>query len=54
MLDVEAQQCFAQQTHEYPLSTGVPPTGDLPIIDPADLLELESTQRLLRETGIIP
>jgi iron(III) transport system substrate-binding protein len=62
MLDIEAQQYFAQQTHEYPLSAGVPPTGDLPplssldppTIDPADLSELESTQRLLRETGIIP
>jgi iron(III) transport system substrate-binding protein len=62
MLDVEAQQYFAQQTHEYPLSAGVPPTGDLPplssldppTIDPADLSELESTQRLLREAGIIP
>jgi iron(III) transport system substrate-binding protein len=62
MLDVEAQQYFAQQTYEYPLSAGVPPTDDLPplsfldppTIDPADLSELESTQRLLRETGIIP
>jgi iron(III) transport system substrate-binding protein len=62
MLDVEAQRYFAQKTHEYPLSAGVPPTGDLPPlssldppnIDPADLSELESTQRLLRETGIIP
>ena len=62
MLDVEAQQYFAQQTHEYPLSAGVPPMGDLPplssldppTIDPADLSEFESTQGLLRETGIIP
>jgi iron(III) transport system substrate-binding protein len=62
MLDVKAQQYFAQETHEYPLSAGVPPAGDLPplnsldppAINPADLSELESTQRLLRETGIIP
>jgi iron(III) transport system substrate-binding protein len=62
MLDVEAQQYFAQETHEYPLSAGVPPAGDLPPLDsldppainPADLSELESTQRLLREAGIIP
>jgi iron(III) transport system substrate-binding protein len=62
MLDVEAQQYFAQETHEYPLSAGVPPAGDLPplssldppSIDPGELSELESTQRLLRETGIIP
>jgi len=62
MLDVEAQQYFAQETHEYPLSAGVPPAGDLPplssldppAINPADLSELESTIRLLRETGVIP
>jgi iron(III) transport system substrate-binding protein len=62
MLDVEAQQYFAQETHEYPLSAGVPPAGDLPplssldppSIDPGELSELESMQRLLRETGIIP
>ena len=62
MLDVEAQQYFAQETHEYPLSAGVPPAGDLPplssldppAIDPTELSELESTLRLLRETGVIP
>jgi iron(III) transport system substrate-binding protein len=62
MLDVEAQQYFAQETHEYPLSAGVLPAGDLPPlssldppnIDPGELSELESTLRLLRETGIIP
>jgi iron(III) transport system substrate-binding protein len=62
MLDVEAQQYFAQQTHEYPVSAGVPPAGDLPplssldppSIDLAELSEMESTIRLLRETGIIP
>lgn len=62
MLGVEAQQYFAQETHEYPLSAGVPPAGDLPPlssldppnIDPGELSELEGTLRLLRETGVIP
>jgi iron(III) transport system substrate-binding protein len=62
MLNVEAQQYFAQETHEYPLSAGVPAAGNLPplrsldppTIDPGELSELESTQRLLRETGIVP
>jgi iron(III) transport system substrate-binding protein len=62
MLDVEAQQYFAQETHEYPLSAGVPPAGNLPplnslnppAINPGELSQLEGTLRLLRETGIVP
>jgi len=62
MLDVAAQQYFAQETHEYPLSAGVAPSGDLPQLsdlDPphinlADLSDLEGTIALLRDTGVIP
>ena len=57
-----AQRYFAQETHEYPLIADVPAAGDLPPldsldpppIDPSDLSELDSTLRLLRETGAIP
>ncbi|HEU0022456.1 MAG TPA: iron ABC transporter substrate-binding protein [Dehalococcoidia bacterium] len=61
MLDVPAQQYFAEETHEYPVSAGVPPAGDLPPLSSLgppgiDLgqSELESTIRLLREAGVIP
>jgi len=62
MLDVSAQQYFAEQTHEYPLSAGVSPSGDLPPlseldpphIDLADLSDLEGTIALLRDAGVIP
>ncbi|MDA0734610.1 MAG: iron ABC transporter substrate-binding protein [Chloroflexi bacterium] len=62
MLDVAAQQYFAQETQEYPLSAGVSPSGDLPPlseldpphIDLADLSDLEGTIALLRDTGVIP
>ena len=62
MLDVAAQEYFAQKTHEYPLSAGVAASGDLPPlstldpphIDLADLSDLEGTIALLRDTGVIP
>jgi iron(III) transport system substrate-binding protein len=62
MLSVEAQQYFAQETHEYPLSAGVQPSGDLPplsSLDPppinlSDLSDLEGTLNLLREADVIP
>jgi iron(III) transport system substrate-binding protein len=62
MLDTAAQQYFAQQTHEYPLSAGVSPSGDLPPmseldpphIDLAGLSDLEGTIALLRDAGVIP
>lgn len=62
MLDVAAQQYFAQETHEYPLSAGVALSGDLPPlsgldpphIDLADLSDIEGTIALLRDTGVIP
>lgn len=62
MLDVSAQRYFAEETHEYPLSAGVSPSGDLPPlteldpphIDLADLSDLEGTIALLRDAGVIP
>jgi iron(III) transport system substrate-binding protein len=62
MLGAEAQRYFAQATHEYPVSAGVPPAGDLPplsSLDPpqldlSDLGDLQGTLDLLRETGVIP
>jgi iron(III) transport system substrate-binding protein len=62
MLSAEAQQYFAQETHEYPLSAGVEPSGDLPAlssldppqIDLSDLSDLEGTLSMLREAGVIP
>ena len=62
MLDVPAQEYFAQKTHEYPLSAGVAASGNLPPlssldpphIDLADLSDLKGTIALLRDTGVIP
>jgi iron(III) transport system substrate-binding protein len=62
LLGSEAQQYFAQQTFEYPLSAGVAPSGDLPPlvqlnppnIDPDQLADLQGTLKLLRDTGVIP
>ncbi|MDA0265025.1 MAG: iron ABC transporter substrate-binding protein [Chloroflexi bacterium] len=62
MLGAEAQRYFSERTHEYPVSAGVQPSGDLPPlssldppnINPAELSELESTIKMLRDAGIIP
>lgn len=62
MLGEQAQRFFAEKTYEYPVSAGVEPVGDLPPldsldppnIDPADLSELESTIKMLRDAGVIP
>ena len=62
LLGSEAQQYFAQQTFEYPLSADVAPSGDLPPlvqlslpnIDPDQLADLQGTLKLLRDTGVIP
>jgi len=62
MLDIAAQEYFAQETHEYPLSAGVAPSGDLPPlsgldppnIDLSDLSDIKGTIALLRDTGVIP
>ena len=62
MLSQVAQQYFASQTYEYPLVEGVTthrilkPLDDItnPGVDMADLADLQGTQQLLRELGIIP
>ena len=61
MLSTVGQQYFAGQTYEYPLVEGVKtnrlltPLEDInkPKVDMADLADLEGTQRLLRELGIL-
>ena len=61
MLSTVGQQYFAGQTYEYPLVEGVKtnrlltPIGEInkPDVDMADLADLEGTQRLLRELGIL-
>ena len=62
MLSKVAQQYFAGQTFEYPLVEGVkthrllPPIDTLngPDIDLSQLSDLQRTDALLRETGVIP
>ncbi len=62
MLSKVAQQYFAGQTFEYPLVEGVkthrllPPldTLDGPDIDLGQLSDLQGTDAMLRETGVIP
>ncbi len=62
LLSKVAQQYFAGQTFEYPLVDGVtthrliPPIDELngPDIDVADMADVEGTQALLRDLGIIP
>jgi len=62
MLSLVGQQYFASQTFEYPLIDGVAtPLGltslediNHPNITPRDMADLEGTQALLRDIGIIP
>ena len=62
MLSRVGQQYFAGQTFEYPLVDGVNVPHvlvpleeiDHPSISPKDLADLEGTQRLIRETGVLP
>ena len=62
MLSKVAQQYFAGQTFEYPLVEGVkthrllPPIDTLngPDIDLSTLSDLQGTDALLRETGVVP
>jgi len=62
MLSAEAQRYFAEETFEYPLAAGIPPSVELPplnelqppTIDLSDLADLQGTQELLRDTGVIP
>ena len=61
MLSTVGQQYFAGQTYEYPLVQGVrtnrhvTPIDDIvkPDVDMAELADLQGTQRLLRELGIL-
>ena len=61
MLSTVGQQYFAGQTYEYPLVEGVKtnrlltPIEEInkPDVDMADLADLEGTQHLLRELGIL-
>ena len=61
MLSTVGQQYFAGQTYEYPLVEGVKtnrlltPIEEInkPDVDMADLADLEGTQSLLRELGIL-
>lgn len=61
MLSPQAQEYFAQQTHEYPLATGMVATKDLkplsdiksPNIDLSNLDDLEGTLNLLQESGVL-
>ncbi|MBI4299443.1 MAG: iron ABC transporter substrate-binding protein [Chloroflexi bacterium] len=62
MLSKVAQQYFASQTFEYPFIDGVkshpllPSLAGIknPTIDMADLKDLDGSQKLLRETGVLP
>ena len=62
LLSKVAQQYFAGQTFEYPLVDGINTSRlllplaeiDRPDIDMASLADLEGTQKLLRDLGILP
>ncbi len=62
LLSPVAQQYFASQTFEYPLvkgplvQRGLPPFSQFqrPNLDIEDLKDLQGTQKLLRETGVLP
>ena len=62
LLAEPAQQYFASEIKEYPVSAGVEPEGDLPPleslgppdVDLGSLSDLEGTLKLLRETEVLP
>ena len=62
LLSVEGQDYFAQEVYEYPLAVGVAVSEALvplssirrPGVSMEALADLEATQRLMRETGILP
>ena len=62
LLAAPAQNYFAQEIKEYPVSAGVEPEGDLPPLESLDppevdlgsLSDLEGTLKLLRETEVLP
>jgi len=62
LLSEESQRYFVEETYEYPLAAGIPmavgvtPLSEVnnPDISSAALSDLEGTQALLREAGVIP
>jgi iron(III) transport system substrate-binding protein len=62
LLSEESQRYFVEKTFEYPLASGIPvaegvtPLSEVnnPDISSAALSDLEGTQKLLREAGILP
>ncbi len=62
LLSEESQRYFVNETFEYPLAAGIPvapgvaPLSEInnPDLSSADLADLEGTQKLLREAGVIP
>ena len=62
LLSEESQRYFVEKTFEYPLAAGIPvadgvtPLSEVnnPDLSSAALSDLEGTQRLLREAGVIP
>ena len=62
LLSEESQRYFVEETFEYPLAAGIPvaagvtPLSEInnPDLSSAALSDLEGTQALLREAGIIP
>jgi len=62
LLSEEAQRYFVEETFEYPLASGIPvaegvtPLSEVnnPNISSAALSDLDGTQKLLREAGVIP
>lgn len=61
LLGESAQKYFAEETSEYPLAAGVAPSAEMPplnslqppAVDLSDLDDIEATQELLVDTGLL-
>ncbi|MGE2729100.1 iron ABC transporter substrate-binding protein [Mycolicibacterium vaccae] len=61
LVEESAQQYFAAETAEYPLAAGVAPSAEMPpldslqppAVDLSDLDDIEATQEMLVETGLL-
>ncbi|VEG55438.1 ABC transporter ferric iron-binding periplasmic protein [Mycolicibacterium aurum] len=61
LVSTAGQQYFAEETTEYPLVAGIAPNGDMPplaelqppAVDLSQLDDLEATQEMLVETGLL-
>lgn len=61
LVEESAQKYFAEETSEYPLAAGVAPAADMPpleslqppAVDLSELDDIEATQELLVETGLL-